>query len=126
MLEWASVDISNVAGEISLICGLALWAVTFPRIRRKLFELFFYTHHFYIPFLIFYVFHVGFSAVCPILPGIYLFVVDRLLRLLQSQRRVRLNSARLLPGAIELNFAKSPGERKTQKFLIKQKWNREL
>ncbi|KAG0457331.1 hypothetical protein HPP92_022488 [Vanilla planifolia] len=109
MLKWASVSISNVAGEIALLCGLALWAVTFPRIRRKFFELFFYTHYLYIPFLFFYLLHIGFTVFSLILPGIYLFTIDRFLRLLQSQRRVRLESARLLPDALELNFAKSPG-----------------
>ncbi|XP_020574718.1 ferric reduction oxidase 2-like [Phalaenopsis equestris] len=110
MLKWASVDISNVAGEATLLCGLAMWAVTFPRIRRSMFELFFYAHYLYIPFLLFYLLHVSFAPFCFILPGVYLFIVDRFLRLLQSRRRVRLLSARLLQSeAMELNFAKAPG-----------------
>lgn len=45
-----------------------------------------------------------------ILPGIFLFLVDRYLRFLQSRERVQLVSARLLScGAFELNFSKSPG-----------------
>lgn len=110
LLKWGSVDISNVAGEIALLCGLAMWAVTFPRIRRRMFELFFYAHYLYIPFLLFYLLHISFSPFCLILPGVYLFLVDRFLRLLQSRRRVRLLSARLLQSeAMELNFAKAPG-----------------
>ncbi|GLU00729.1 hypothetical protein SLE2022_180750 [Rubroshorea leprosula] len=43
------------------------------------------------------------------LPGFYLFLIDRCLRLLQSQQKVRLVSARVLPcNTIELNFSKSP------------------
>ncbi|GFY84165.1 ferric reduction oxidase 2 [Actinidia rufa] len=43
MLRWEKVGISNVAGEVALLAGLAMWATSFPRIRRKIFELFFYT-----------------------------------------------------------------------------------
>ncbi|KAF5960003.1 hypothetical protein HYC85_001212 [Camellia sinensis] len=81
-----------------------------PRIRRKIFELFFYTHYLYVLFIIFYILHVGFAYFCIVLPGFYLFLIDRYLRLLQSQQRVCLVSARVLPcQAVELNFSKSPG-----------------
>ncbi|CAI0472264.1 unnamed protein product [Linum tenue] len=111
-LKWSRSEISNVAGEISLLAGLGLWATTFPRIRRKMFELFFYTHYLYIVFVVFFVFHVGFTYACYMLPGFYLFLVDRYLRFLQSRRHVRLLSARILPAAgqtLELSFSKSPG-----------------
>ncbi|KAF7813095.1 Ferric reduction oxidase 2 [Senna tora] len=110
ILKWDKTGISNVAGEISLLAGLILWCTTFPRIRRKAFELFFYTHYLYIVFVVFFVLHVGFSTICIILPGFYLFLIDRFLRFLQSQQRVRLVSARVLPcEAFELNFSKNPG-----------------
>ncbi|XVF73145.1 hypothetical protein PTKIN_Ptkin12aG0178000 [Pterospermum kingtungense] len=109
MTKWSYSDISNVAGEISLLGGLVLWAATFPRIRRKAFELFFYTHHLYIIFVLFFVLHVGIGFACYMLPGFYLFMIDRFLRFLQSRSSVRLLSARVLPcHALELNFAKSP------------------
>ncbi|TQD71540.1 hypothetical protein C1H46_042927 [Malus baccata] len=47
---------------------------------RKIFELFLYTHHLYIVFLVFFVFHVGFSYACIMLPGFYLFLIDRFFR----------------------------------------------
>lgn len=110
MIEWAKTDISNIAGELSLLSGLAMWVTTIPRIRRKMFELFFYTHYLYILFMVFFIFHVGVSYAGIMLPGFYLFLVDRYLRFLQSRRRARLVSARVLPGeSLELNFAKSPG-----------------
>ncbi|XP_072987086.1 ferric reduction oxidase 2-like [Typha latifolia] len=110
MIKWGNTGIANVPGELALICGLILWATTFPRIRRKMFELFFYSHQLYILFLFFYLLHVGISFFCYILPGIYLFMIDRYLRFLQSRTKVRLVSARLLPSeAIELNFSKSSG-----------------
>lgn len=110
MLKWAKTDISNLAGELSLLSGLVLWIATFPRIRRKMFELFFYTHHLYILFVVFFVFHVGVSYAGIMLPGFYLFIVDRYLRFLQSRSNVRLVSARVLPcETVELNFSKSKG-----------------
>ncbi|CAA6657162.1 unnamed protein product [Spirodela intermedia] len=109
MLEWANTGESYVAGELALLCGLVLWATTLQRVRRKMFELFFYSHQLYVFFLFFFLLHVGIGFFCLILPGVYLFMIDRFLRFLQSRGRVRLVSARLLPGdSIELNFAKSP------------------
>ncbi|XVF33283.1 hypothetical protein REPUB_Repub17cG0155600 [Reevesia pubescens] len=110
MLKWSYSDISNVAGEISLLGGLGLWAATIPQIRRKTFELFFYTHHLYIIFVLFFILHVGIGYSFIMLPGFDLFMIDRFLRFLQSRRSVRLLSARLLPcDTLELNFAKTPG-----------------
>lgn len=110
MLKWDKVGVSNVAGEISLLAGLVLWVATIPYIRRKYFELFFYTHYLYIIFIIFFIFHVGISFACIILPGFYLFLVDRYLRFLQSRREVRLVSSRVLPcETVELNFSKGHG-----------------
>ncbi|KAF8380183.1 hypothetical protein HHK36_027665 [Tetracentron sinense] len=110
MLKWDKIGVSNVAGELALLFGLAMWATSFPRIRRKMFELFFYTHNLYVLFLLFFILHVGISYSCIMLPGFYLFVIDRYLRFLQSRQRVRLVSARLLPcETVELNFSKNPG-----------------
>ncbi|KAM7504045.1 hypothetical protein LguiB_002949 [Lonicera macranthoides] len=110
MLEWSRDYVSNIAGEIAFVLSLAMWATTFPRIRRNMFELFFYTHHLYTLYLFFYIIHVGVAYFCTILPGVFLFLMDRHLRFLQSRQSVRLISTRLLPCAtIELNFSKTPG-----------------
>ncbi|KAM7274351.1 hypothetical protein ACFE04_029015 [Oxalis oulophora] len=109
MLEWGQHHASNVAGELSLLAGLILWITTYPGIRRKCFELFFCTHHLYILFMIFFVLHVGVGHLSIMLPGFYLFMIDRFLRFLQSRQRVRLLSARVLScETVELNFAKCP------------------
>ncbi|WOG88602.1 hypothetical protein DCAR_0207837 [Daucus carota subsp. sativus] len=97
MLKWAKVGVANAAGELALLSGLLMWLTTFPRIRRKFFELFFYTHYLYIPFIFFFVIHVGISYACIMLPSFYLFIIDRYLRFLQSRQGVRLVSARVLP-----------------------------
>ncbi|KAL8554247.1 hypothetical protein ACS0TY_002448 [Phlomoides rotata] len=110
IVKWEKTGVSNVAGELSLLAGLVLWATTFPKIRRKMFELFFYTHHLYILFVLFFALHVGISYTSIMLPGFFLFMIDRFLRFLQSRRHVRLVSARVLPCAtIELNFSKTKG-----------------
>lgn len=111
MLAWDKIGVANVPGELALICGLLMWVTSIPRFRRKMFELFYYTHHLYFLFLFFFVLHVGIAFFCYILPGVYLFLVDRCLRFLQSRCKVRLVSARVLPcEAVELTFTKNPGE----------------
>ncbi|CAM8981481.1 unnamed protein product [Rhodiola kirilowii] len=110
ILKWDKHGISNLAGEISLVAGILMWVTTFPKIRQNMFELFFYTHYLYIVFVVFFALHLGAYFTCMTLPGFYLFVIDRYLRLLQSQQNVKLISARVLPcESVELNFAKSPG-----------------
>ncbi|KAL3624435.1 hypothetical protein CASFOL_031103 [Castilleja foliolosa] len=79
ILKWDDHYISNIAGEISLLCGLALWVTTYPNIRRKMFELFLYTHYLYILFIIFFMLHAGIGFACIMLPGFYLFMIDRYL-----------------------------------------------
>ena len=111
MRKWNRTGISNVAGEVALLCGTVMWIASISHVRRKLFELFFYTHHLYIVFLVFFVLHVGFVYSCIMLPGLYLFLVDRFLRFLQSQQKNHVISARVLPcRAMELNFAKDPSK----------------
>lgn len=110
MLEWSQTYVSNVAGEIAIVFAMAMWVTSIPRVRRKMFEVFYYTHHLYPLYILFYVLHVGASYFCMILPGIFLFIIDRYLRFLQSSRHAALVSARVLPcETIELNFSKNRG-----------------
>ncbi|GMI75541.1 ferric reduction oxidase 4 [Hibiscus trionum] len=110
ILEWSKTWVSNVAGVIAIVIAVPMWVTSFPHFRRKKFELFFSTHHLYLLYIIFYVLHVGDAYFCMILPGIFLFLIDRYLRFLQSRQRTRLLSARVLPcGVVELNFSKTPG-----------------
>ncbi|KAJ8626338.1 hypothetical protein MRB53_019645 [Persea americana] len=110
MLTWDKIDVANVPGELALLSGLVMWITSLPSIRRKVFEIFYYTHHLYSLFLFFFLLHVHISFFSLILPGVYLFLIDRYLRFLQSRRKVPLVSARILPcETIELNLSKSPG-----------------
>lgn len=108
--EWSEVYVSNVAGLIAMAIATVIWVTSFRSIRQKMFEVFFYSHHLYTLYTVFYLIHVGAAYVCMILPGMFLFAIDRFLRFLQSQRHVSLVSARHLPcGVVELNLLKSPG-----------------
>jgi len=112
MLEWSKTYVSNVAGEIASLIALAMWITSIPRIRRKMYEVFFYTHHLYILYILFYAIHAGVGSMCVIAPGVFLFLIDRHLRFLQSRQHARLLSARLLPcDALELNFSKNPSKK---------------
>ncbi|XP_023552399.1 ferric reduction oxidase 4-like isoform X1 [Cucurbita pepo subsp. pepo] len=107
--EWSEVYVSNVAGLIAMAIATVIWVTSFRSIRQKMFEVFFYSHHLYTLYTVFYLIHVGAAYVCMILPGMFLFAIDRFLRFLQSQWHVSLVSARHLPcGVVELNLLKSP------------------
>ncbi|KZV37824.1 ferric reduction oxidase 2 [Dorcoceras hygrometricum] len=128
MLKWGDHYVSNIAGEICLLCGLSMWITTYPSIRRKKFELFLYTHYLYVLFIIFFILHIGIGFATIMLPSLYLFIIDRCLRFLQSKENVRLVSARVLPcETIELNFSKSR-ELETLSVLVKCEgnWTRKL
>jgi hypothetical protein len=119
MLEWSKTYVSNVAGEIAILIALTMWITSIPRVRRKMYEVFFYTHHLYILYILFYAIHVGVQDMCMIAPGIFLFLIDRHLRFLQSRQNAQLLSVRLLPcDALELNFSKNPSKIIKYSFLM--------
>ncbi|GLJ11029.1 hypothetical protein SUGI_0140800 [Cryptomeria japonica] len=109
MSTWTRIGNSHIAGEISLLAGLIIWLTSIKPIRQRFFEVFYYTHHLYIVFIVFFALHVGDDVFSLTLPGIFLFLLDRYLRLLQSQRTVHVISARKLPSNIvQLVIAKHP------------------
>ncbi|KAK9121344.1 hypothetical protein Syun_018961 [Stephania yunnanensis] len=89
-----------------------MWATSIARVRIKMFELFFYMHQLYALYILFFILHVGIAYSCMILPGIFLFLIDRYLRFLQSRHKAQLVSAHILPcGVVELHVSKSQGLR---------------
>ncbi|KAG9455476.1 hypothetical protein H6P81_008380 [Aristolochia fimbriata] len=109
-LRWDKIGVAKITGKLGFVCGLLMWGTSMRRLRRSKFEVFYYTHHLYLLFVPLFVLHVGISYIGLVLPAFYLFLIDRYLRFLHSQRRVRLISSRLLIScqALELNFSKSP------------------
>ncbi|XP_057479906.1 ferric reduction oxidase 8, mitochondrial [Actinidia eriantha] len=109
MWRWQKTGRIYLAGEVGLVTGLVIWITSLPQIRRKKFEVFYYTHHLYIVFLVFFLFHCGDRHFYMVFPGIFLFALDKLLRIVQSRPETCIVSARVFPcKAIELVLPKDP------------------
>ncbi|KAH0903076.1 hypothetical protein HID58_042579, partial [Brassica napus] len=67
---WSKIYVPNLARTLAMFIGIAIWVTSTPYFRRKKFEIFLYTHQCYGLYIIFYVFHVGDSWLCMILPNI--------------------------------------------------------
>ncbi|KAH7528406.1 hypothetical protein FEM48_Zijuj05G0068900 [Ziziphus jujuba var. spinosa] len=107
--KWQKTGRIYLAGEITLVTGLVIWITALPQIRRKKFEIFYYTHHLYIVFLVFFLFHAGDRHFYWVFPGIFLFGLDKLLRIIQSRPETYILSARIFPlKAVELILPKDP------------------
>ncbi|KAL6281050.1 hypothetical protein ACE6H2_017931 [Prunus campanulata] len=117
--EWQKTGRIYLAGEICLVTGLVIWITSLPQIRRKQFEIFYYTHHLYMVFLVFFLFHAGDRHFYMVFPGIFLFGLDKLLRIIQSRPETCILSARIFPSkAIELILPKDPGLNYTPTSII--------
>ncbi|KAK7389121.1 hypothetical protein VNO78_23953 [Psophocarpus tetragonolobus] len=108
--KWQKTGRIYLAGEITLVAGLVIWVTSLPQIRRRNFEIFYYTHHLYAVFLVFFLFHGGDRHFYTVFPGIFLFSLDKLIRVIQSSPKTCMVSARIFPGkAVELILPKDPG-----------------
>ncbi|XP_011046222.1 PREDICTED: ferric reduction oxidase 8, mitochondrial [Populus euphratica] len=124
MWRWQKTGRIYLAGEIALVTGLVIWISSLPQIRRRRFEIFYYTHHLYIVFLIFFLFHAGDRHFYSVFAGIFLFGLDKLLRIVQSRPETCVLSARifLFPSkAIELTLPKDPRLKYTPTSVIYMK-----
>ncbi|XP_065851364.1 ferric reduction oxidase 6-like isoform X2 [Euphorbia lathyris] len=107
ILEWKSDTGANFAGFISYAFGLLMWMTTLPPVKKRCFELFFYTHQLYILFIFFFALHVGDILFSKAMGGIILFMLDRFLRFFQSRRTVNIISTMVFPcGTMKLVFSK--------------------
>ncbi|CAJ1943778.1 unnamed protein product [Sphenostylis stenocarpa] len=108
--KWQNTGRIYFAGEITLVVGLVIWVTSLPQIRRRQFEIFYYTHHLYAVFLVFFLFHCGDRHFYTVFPGIFLFSLDKLIQIIQSSPKTCMVSARIFPGkAVELILPKDPG-----------------
>lgn len=107
--KWQKTGRIYLAGEITLVAGLVIFVTSLPQIRRRKFEIFYYTHHLYIVFLVFFLFHAGDKHFYMVFPGVFLFSLDKLLRIIQSSPKTCMVSARIFPcEAVELILPKDP------------------
>ncbi|XVF08415.1 hypothetical protein REPUB_Repub07fG0001600 [Reevesia pubescens] len=117
--KWQRTGRIYVAGEITLVIGLVMWTASLPQIRRKKFEIFYYIHHLYIIFLVFFLLHAGDRHFYMIFPGVFLFGLDKILRIIQSRPETYILSARLYPcKAVELILPKDEGLKYTPTSII--------
>ncbi|KAJ4850863.1 hypothetical protein Tsubulata_007098 [Turnera subulata] len=120
--RWQKTGRIYLAGEIALVAGLIMWITSLPQIRRKRFEMFYYTHHLYVVFLLFFLFHAGDRHVYWVFPGIFLFALDKLLRIIQSRPETCILSARVFPSkSIELILPKDPSLKYTPTSVVYMK-----
>ncbi|XP_047329942.1 ferric reduction oxidase 8, mitochondrial-like isoform X2 [Impatiens glandulifera] len=110
MWRWQRTGRIYLAGEIGLVTGLVIWITSLPWIRRKKFEVFYYTHHLYVVFVVFFLFHAGDRRFYTVLPVIFLYGIDKLVRIVQSRSESTcVLSARVFPcKAVELTLPKDP------------------
>ncbi|KAL4278259.1 hypothetical protein GQ457_03G031010 [Hibiscus cannabinus] len=119
IVKWQRTGRIYLAGEIALVVGLVMWITSLPQIRRKRFEIFYYMHHMYILFLVFFLLHAGDRHFYMIFPGVFLFGVDKLLRILQSRPQTCILTARLYPcKVVELILPKDTGLKYTPTSII--------
>ncbi|XP_021891881.1 ferric reduction oxidase 8, mitochondrial [Carica papaya] len=117
--KWQKTGRIYLAGEIALVSGLVMWITSLPQIRRKKFEIFYYTHHLYIIFLTFFLLHAGDRHFYWVFPGIFLFGLDKLLRIIQSRPGTCVLAARIFPcKAIELILPKDSSLKYTPSSII--------
>ncbi|KAJ8440331.1 hypothetical protein Cgig2_012767 [Carnegiea gigantea] len=107
MWRWQKQGRIYLAGEITLITGLVIWISSLAVVRRKRFDVFYYMHHLYIVFLVFFLLHAGDRHFYMVFPGVFLFGLDKLLQLTQSRPLTQILSASIFPGkVIELTLPK--------------------
>ncbi|XP_076916324.1 ferric reduction oxidase 8, mitochondrial-like [Bidens hawaiensis] len=119
VFQWQKTGRIYLAGEISLVVGLVIWITSLPQVRRKKFEIFYYTHHLYTIFIVFFLFHTGDRHFYMVLPAILIFAIERLLRIIQSRPETCILSARIFPSkAIEVILPKDPSLKYTPTSII--------
>lgn len=110
LLKWPLTGISYISGTIAFAAGVVMWLTAAAPIRRRWFELFYVTHHLYLVFFTFLVFHVGPKMSAYTAGGMFLFCVDRFIRMVQSRHGLSLAATKVYTsGVIELKLRKSPG-----------------
>ncbi|OVA20614.1 FAD-binding 8 [Macleaya cordata] len=119
MWLWQKTGRVYLAGELTLVTGLVIWITSLPQIRRKWFEIFYYTHHLYAVFLVLFLLHTGDRHFYMVFSGVLLFGMDKLLRIIQSRPATCIVSARIFPSkAVELSLSKDPRLKYTPTSLI--------
>ncbi|KAJ0391445.1 hypothetical protein P43SY_003178 [Pythium insidiosum] len=85
----------NVFGELTLACFLAIGITSLPIIRRKFYDLFYYTHHLFVLSIIFIILHWQ-PVVWWLLPTVVVYFGTRALSTAQTWTPVKVKELRAL------------------------------
>lgn len=125
MWKWQKKGRIYLAGEIAFVTALVIWITSLPQVRRRRFEIFYNTHHLYMVFLVFFLFHTGDRHFYMVFPGVFLFGLDKLLRMIQSRPRTCILSAKIFPGkAVEVILPKDPSAFQVFLYHFRNKFTR--
>eukprot|EP01087_Luapelamoeba_hula_P007878 TRINITY_DN1936_c0_g1_i1.p1 TRINITY_DN1936_c0_g1~~TRINITY_DN1936_c0_g1_i1.p1 ORF type:complete len:501 (+),score=60.35 TRINITY_DN1936_c0_g1_i1:83-1585(+) len=98
-----------IVGHAAWVVGMIMFAMAFHYVRRRFFEVFYYTHHLFIVFIGLAIAHnfltVGWNFTTDllmyyILPGVILYIIDRIVRFRRSRVETDLVSLTHQPGGI--------------------------
>lgn len=107
MIDWkySPEGIANLPGVIAAMAGILMWITAFAPVRNRYFNVFYGTHQLYLVLLAFYAWHVGKNNMGKCMGGIFLYFIDRFLRMVQSRKRLTGVTAQVLPsGLVELKI----------------------
>ncbi|EGC30582.1 hypothetical protein DICPUDRAFT_41266 [Dictyostelium purpureum] len=116
-------SVPGITGHIMLIIFILMFSSSMWRIRRPMFEIFWYTHHLFIPFYILLCFH-GYSKILKRDPQSWMWIIgpfvfyaiERIIRIARGKKTVVIEKAIMHPSKVlELqmkrdNFNFKPGQ----------------
>lgn len=116
-------------GHVMVVCMLFMYTSALARIRRNAFEVFWYTHHLFVPFAAAGFAH-GFAMLLGTAPKMWIFgavpvglyTLERLLRFIRANRPTRISRVIAHPSdVVEIRFEKRPKfSYKTGQYLFLQ------
>lgn len=91
--------VQNLFGQLSLLLFTLMIVTSFGFVRRRLYEVFYYSHHLYIPAIAFACMHYG-NLVMWLFPSMSLYLIHRILAFRQSSVPCDVVEFKPIPGGI--------------------------
>lgn len=117
--------IAGGTGHAVVFCMLLMYTTALQRVRGPLFEIFWYSHHLFIPFYLLLMFH-GYAAILEpptfwmwTIGPVVLYLIERLVRLLRSKQDCIITEAIGHPSnVLELRFKKTSFKYKCGQYVF--------
>jgi hypothetical protein len=100
----------NLYGIVCLLLVLVMTAFAHPWVRRHKFEWFYYTHHLFLPLLIFVCLHYP-GALVYLIPGISIYSVDKLMGLFAYKSGVKADMCMVSSDVLKVSVKLGKGVR---------------